>query len=73
LVVRTIDVQTALEHGASPNSQNSLAETAVNDTGSKPAGTGPPAGWPPPSVLGVTEVTAVVGRAVDELVVVATL
>ena len=43
-VVRTIEVHTGLVHGASPSSQYSLGETAVNDTGSKPLGTVPPAG-----------------------------
>ena len=43
-MVRTIEVHTGLVHGASPSSQYSLGETAVNDTGSKPLGTVPPAG-----------------------------
>ena len=38
-----MEVQTGLEQGASPSSQYSLPDTAVNETGSKPAGTGPPA------------------------------
>ena len=43
-VVRTIEVHTGLAHGASPSNQYWLGETAVNDTGSKPLGTVPPAG-----------------------------
>jgi hypothetical protein len=54
-----------------------LAETAVNETGSKPAGTGPPAGWPALDVLGLTRLVVVlfeglvvVAGEVDLLVVV---
>jgi hypothetical protein len=60
LVVRTIEVQTALGQGASPSSQNSSGEIAVNETGSKPDGTGPPAGWPLATALGVAPVEVVV-------------
>lgn len=43
-VVRTIEVQTGFEHGAEPSNQNCCGETAVNETGEKPGGTGPPIG-----------------------------
>jgi hypothetical protein len=46
-VVRTIEVHTGFEHGALPRSQNSWSEMAVNEIGSKPEGTGPPAAWAP--------------------------
>lgn len=46
-VVRTIEVHTELLQGASPSSQNWLSEMAVNETGSKPCGTDPPADGPP--------------------------
>jgi hypothetical protein len=55
-VVRTIDVQTGLEQGACPSNQNCWADTAVNDTGEKPAGTGPPGG----AVAGVVVVVELV-------------
>ena len=44
-VVRTIEVHTGLLQGASPSSQYCSADMAVNETGSKPAGTAPPADW----------------------------
>src|SRR5579875_374393 len=69
LVVRTIDVQTGLRQGESPKSQNSLEEIAVNDTGSNPGGTGPPAGWPPAKVLGLVWLVAVVRGALPVPVV----
>jgi hypothetical protein len=43
-VVRTIEVHGWTAHGAVPRTQPSLADTNVIDTGSNPAGTGPPAG-----------------------------
>ena len=60
-VVRTIEVQTGLLHGASPSSQYWSADMAVNESGSKPDGTGPPAACDPAAVLPAD--TSVVGRA----------
>ena len=54
-VVLTIEVQTGLVHGASPSNQYWLADMAVNETGSNPFGTGPPAGAPPITVCSVTD------------------
>ena len=51
LVVRTREVQTGLPQGASPSNQYWLADIAVNETGLKPDGTGPPAGGPLPPLL----------------------
>jgi hypothetical protein len=59
-----------LEHGAVPSSQYSLAEMALNETGSKPAGTGPPAGPPPGRVAPVVAGADVVVGATTEVVVV---
>jgi hypothetical protein len=59
-VVRTTEVHSGLLQGASPRSQKSSGETAVNETGSKPVGTGPPAGCPLASVPG-TAVRLVLG------------
>ncbi len=69
-VVRTIDVHTGLAHGASPNSQYWLGETAVNDTGSKPLGTVPPAGAVAAAgtVVGGTVVAVAAASAVVEVV-----
>ena len=61
-VVRRTEVHTGLVHGATPSSQYWSADMAVNETGSKPEGTGPPAGCEPPIVFSVT---AVVGAEVE--------
>jgi hypothetical protein len=74
-VVRTIEVQTGLLHGASPSSQYWSTDIAVKETGSKPEGTEPPAGCEPATVLPLaglvagTDVETVVGPVVVGLVV----
>jgi hypothetical protein len=71
-VVRTIEVQTGLLQTASPRSQYSPADMAVNETGSKPAGTGPPVGCPPVVVVvDVGTAAAVVGTVVATTAVLA--
>jgi hypothetical protein len=65
-VVRTIEVQTGFLQTASPRSQYSLADMAVNETGSNPAGTAPPAGWPAAVVVVVvTRVEGTVAGGTD--------
>ena len=66
-VVRTIEVHTGLLQGATPSSQYWSADMAVNESGSKPEGTGPPDDWEPLSPFGDTAV--VVGAEVEEGVV----
>ena len=56
-LVRTMDVQGALEQGAVPSAQPCEASMKVADTGVNRAGTGPPAG---PTADGVAEATGLV-------------
>jgi hypothetical protein len=69
-VVRTIEVHTGLLQGATPSSQYWSADMAVNESGSKPEGTGPPAGCEPLTPLGGTAFVVgtgfVVGTEVEE-------
>lgn len=66
--MRTIEVHGAEAQAAVPNAHHSVRLVEVNDTGVKPAGTGPPAGPGTPVVAGEVVLAGTVANIEDGLV-----